>query len=540
MSLPNALSDSDAPGTNLSTHWIGHLLIAISLAIVAGKIAVVTSREGDTAFLSANDRSRWCTVASLVEDNTFAIDRQMAIKDKTGKRRPWASIDRVQHLGTDGKIHDYSSKPPLFSILVAGVYWPIAHVLGLTLTAQPIYTARIVLALVNLPLLWIMLLAVWRSLRLMQLPLNTQLYGLAAAGLGTCLTSMAVSLNNHLPAATTTAVTLAIYLLCSIKKDNGRSDWYFGLAGLMAAATVANELPALAMLAVWTLLFVRLNLRFTLMRFAPGVIVVFAAIVLTNYVAHQSWRPPYSHRADGPALGMIESTQSNQPPQLAELQSWLTKNLTVDTTGLRLVQTSEPARWIVQNTDRSLQYALVRQSEDASRWTLHQWDHWYDYPGSYWTKPRPGVDAGEPSRLKYAFQLTLGHHGIFSLTPIWCLIPFGLICWLNREQSSAIRLLAASISMVTLVCFAFYLSRPLIDRNYGGVSCCFRWMLWFAPLWLWSAAPAITRLDCCRMGRVVLGTLLAVSIFSVATSLQNPWQHPWIYRYFSFLGWIVG
>ncbi len=153
----------------------------------------------------------------------------------------------------------------------------------------------------------------------------------------------------------------------------------------------------------------------------------------------------YSHRADGPAMGMIESIQSNQPPQLAELQSWLTKNLTVDTTGLRLVPTSEPARWIVQNTDRSLQYALVRQSEEASRWTLHQWDHWYDYPGSYWTKPRPGVDAGEPSRLKYAFQLTIGHHGIFSLTPIWCLVPFGLLCWLNREQSSAIRLLAASI-----------------------------------------------------------------------------------------------
>ncbi len=88
LSLPNALSDSDAPKTNLSTHWIGHLLIAISLAIVAGKIAVVTSREGDTAFLSANDRSRWCTVASLVEDNTFAIDRQMAIKIKPANDVP--------------------------------------------------------------------------------------------------------------------------------------------------------------------------------------------------------------------------------------------------------------------------------------------------------------------------------------------------------------------------------------------------------------------------------------------------------------------
>ena len=33
--------------------------------------------------------------------------------------------------------------------------------------------------------------------------------------------------------------------------------------------------------------------------------------------------------------------------------------------------------------------------------------------------------------------------------------------------------------------------RPQIDRNYGGVSSCFRWVLWFAPLWLVVIAPVI-------------------------------------------------
>jgi len=73
---------------------VAALLIAISLAIVAGRIASVTSAEGDTAFLSANDRSRWATVAALVDYGTYEIDRLTAIKDKSGRRRPWQTIDR--------------------------------------------------------------------------------------------------------------------------------------------------------------------------------------------------------------------------------------------------------------------------------------------------------------------------------------------------------------------------------------------------------------------------------------------------------------
>ncbi len=250
----------------------------------------------------------------------------------------------------------------------------------------------------------------------MKLPVNTQWFVLAAAGLGTCLTAMAVSLNNHLPAATSTAVTLSLYLSCATDERGRHSKWRFALAGIMAAATVANELPALAMLAAWTLLFAGLNLRSTLLTFLPGIAFMFAAIVLTNYIAHQSWRPPYSHRADGQVLGTIESMKADEPPLVDEVQSWLSKYLAMDATALRLVKTGDSARYIVQNADRSVQYALVRQGDNPRQWSLHEWDHWYDYPGSYWTKPRPGVDAGEPSRWVYAFHATLGHHGIFSLT----------------------------------------------------------------------------------------------------------------------------
>ncbi|MFK8114365.1 MAG: hypothetical protein AB8B91_19340, partial [Rubripirellula sp.] len=131
-----------------------HTLIFVALAISAGRIAVVSSANGDTAFLSANDRSRWCTVASLVEHGTFAIDQQDAISDPVMRnRKPWQTIDKVRHLGSDGKQHYYSSKPPLLPVLIAGVYKGVNLVSGMTLTEQPIYAARLVLALVNLPLL---------------------------------------------------------------------------------------------------------------------------------------------------------------------------------------------------------------------------------------------------------------------------------------------------------------------------------------------------------------------------------------------------
>ena len=119
------------------------MLILVAITVAAGRIASVTSKEGDTAFLSANDRSRWCTVAALVEDGTYEIDRLISIRNDKG-RRPWYTIDMVRHRGADGEFHHYSSKPPLFPTLVAGVYAVVGKASGMTLTDQPIYLTRII------------------------------------------------------------------------------------------------------------------------------------------------------------------------------------------------------------------------------------------------------------------------------------------------------------------------------------------------------------------------------------------------------------
>ena len=93
----------------------------------------------------------------------------------------------------------------------------------------------------------------------------------------------------------------------------------------------------------------------------------------------------------------------------------------------------------------------------ATNWAAHQTlepaymnQAWYDYEykrhpddrqarPSYW-RNRVGIDQGEPSELTYAVHALVGHHGIFSLSPIWILSVAGLGLWLVRpaDPSSAI------------------------------------------------------------------------------------------------------
>ena len=52
-------------------------------------------------FLSANDRSRWCTIRALVDEGTYAIDR--IVTDPEDHAR-WQTIDMVKHANSDNPI----------------------------------------------------------------------------------------------------------------------------------------------------------------------------------------------------------------------------------------------------------------------------------------------------------------------------------------------------------------------------------------------------------------------------------------------------
>lgn len=586
-------------GAAASICW---LLAGLSLALVAGRIAVVRSQTGEVPFLSANDRSRWATVASLVDYRTYVVDHFQQLRDPQTKRRTWQSIDRVQHRDAAGKIRNYSSKPPLLATLVAIVYGLVKSVTGLGLQTHPMLVGRLVLAIVNLPLLAILFAS------LIDLTLRTCRQPWAAVAttvaitLGTMLPAFAISLNNHLPAAAATAVSL---WLLDRQARFGPSLGKMFLAGIAIAALVANELPGLSLLPLWGLIALRLSIRHTLFGFLPGIALVAAAFFATNWLAHESLRPPYMHRGVGLT---IASGELPEPAATSTDRFWDPEDVSPElkaAISAALAANGQPPpdelQFTASRTANRLRidtpaetFALDRS---AGQFTLRVWDDWYDYLGTYWNDSnRRGIDLGEPSRWTYTLHMLIGHHGIFLITPAWWLSLLGVAAWYRRwrqpagvassdsftdfEQSKAgntvkavmpvnavkarnssspessgksakpreqeypyfpnfpYAVIAATI-LVTLVCLVFYVARPEIDRNYGGVSVAFRWLLWQAPLWIFLASAAYDRLAAVRAGRMLCSLLLIASLLSLSTALENPWTHPWAYRLLDNLGWIA-
>ncbi len=410
-------------------------------------------------FLSANDRSRWDTVRALVEDDMRVAGAPYAI-DQVIAQPHWDTIDMVKHDG-----HYYSSKPPLLATLVAGPYWLIHRLTGATLATHPYAIGRLLLVLINVIPLAIMF---WLLSKLVERFAATdfaRVYVMAAAALGTFLTTFAVVLNNHVVAAV--SVTVALYAVVRIWFDGERRLVWFALAGLFAAFTVADELPALSLFAALTLALLWKAPRQTLLAYVPAAVVVAAGFFATNWIAHQSLKPPYMHRSEG--------------------------------------------------------------------------DNWYVYEWkgrpSYWQNPN-GIDRGEESPAVYAFHTLVGHHGIFSLTPIWLLTVAGLALSLAKRDPRGFWQLALLIAAVSLVCVAFYLLRPQNDRNYGGTASAFRWVFWFAPLWLVAMLPALDAMAGRRWLRGLALVLLLGSVLSASYPTWNPWTHPWIMNYLQAAGWL--
>src|SRR5690606_18782422 len=113
----------------------------------------------------------------------------------------------------------------------------------------------------------------------------------------------------------------------------------------------------------------------------------------------------------------------------------------------------------------------------------------------------------------------------------------GIALWIRRGDR-VLQTFAARVLLLSLVVLAFYLARPQIDRNYGGVTSGLRWMFWFTPLWLLTMAPAVDRLGRSRRGQILAVALLAISVFSAYYAAMNPWSHPWLFDYWTQLGWI--
>jgi hypothetical protein len=188
---------------------------------------------------------------------------------------------------------------------------------------------------------------------------------------------------------------------------------------------------------------------------------------------------------------------------------------------------------------------------------------WYEYLGSHWKvepdKPKFGIDWAylTESRTTYGFHVLLGHHGLFSLFPIFLLSVAGVVytLWPSRlgkgeandssDPKARARvylsrvIIAIATLLLTVIVTVFYIF--IVNdrnRNYGGWTCGPRWLMWLTPLWLLSMLPMADWLSSRRWGRGLAYVLLAISVFSSTYPVWSPWRHPWLYNLLEAQGWI--
>jgi uncharacterized membrane protein (GlpM family) len=251
---------------------------AVIFAVTLGLLTTAVCRV--QPLLSANDRSRWCTVWSLVERGTYQIDEIDAVPG-------WGTIDKVRQNG-----HYYSSKPPVLSTLVAGVYWLVRASTGWSFDTNPEETMRLILFFVNvIP----MLAGLWLTTRLVERYAETdfaRLFIVGAFAFSTFLTTFCVTLNNHTVAAL--AVLAALYPACRMLADGSLQPIHFACTGFFAAFAAVNELPAAAFTVAVAVLLLRRSPMRAVGWALPAALVPLAGFFVTTWLATGSWKPFYA------------------------------------------------------------------------------------------------------------------------------------------------------------------------------------------------------------------------------------------------------
>lgn len=500
-----------------------------------------------TPLLSANDRSRWVTVRALVETGSYEIDRYT--KDPWLARQ-WNTIDKVVHEGPDGRLHEYSSKPPLLATMIAAVYAGLYQSGWLNMQTELFLAIRWLLLLCQvLPLTLTLGVVAWFLDRWPTGSDVAKFYTFAAACWGTYVTTFAVTLNNHHFAVI--AVYWTMFALVSIRRNPVAAKGWYVVLGLAGGFAFANELPALAWLVVVSILGVWWNFERACRWMLPALLVVMLAYFGTNLIAHRTLKMPYTFRSDGPVVLTLplEFADDLAPgPMPIEMRRQLNRHS--ESWGFQLgpetwiennqypLPDSIDRRWVVRSYTLGYyrpdqwQAVAVVQPRGTNRIEIRKWANWYDYPGTYWHDGRrAGVDAGEESPLVYAFHCLVGHHGLFVLTPIWLLTAWGMV--LAVRQGGTWRAIGWVVLGLSVVVIGFYLTRPVLDRNYGGQASALRWLFWLSPLWLLMLLPAVESLRRSWAGLAFAWLLLALSAVSALYAGTNPWVHPWPYQW----GW---
>ena len=486
------MTPMDLPRRSLPRCYVGQIVIAAATAVALG----VALRQ--PTFMGANDVSRWCTVWSLLERGSYVIDDcpwRFETQDKVYRAPKNAALVD----GGPPVKHYYSSKPALLPTLIAAILYPVRKATGVPLDAvvlQPRATRWTQHPDPSSPL------KVKGVLETPPEPVRWPVYVFYLKPI--------VILCNVIPFA----VYLTLFARVLDRAAGNDWAWFFAISAaafgtylLPFNQTLNNHTIAAysGFFAVYPFLRIWDQEQATPWRFAA--VGFFAAFATTNEL---------------PALALFASLGG------CLLIHYPRKTLLYFTAGAAVPLVAFAAAQYAVFGEFKLAYESFGGEE-------------YLYEGSFWKTPLE-LDAfndhPEPYSV-YLLHMTLGHHGFFSLTPVFLFSLWGAIrliwqggfrsCGLFRRppQSPPLAIIAWITLLVTAVLLAFYTWNPKA-RNYGGSTQGLRWLFWIIPLWMLLLARGVEGGGASPLARRLALLALVVSAVSVGYAMRNPWTHPWI------------
>jgi len=445
--------------------------------------------------MGANDISRWCTVWSLLERGTYTIDEcpwQIDTQDKVF-RAPKGASDRSA--GQEPVRHYYSSKPALLPTLIAGVLLPARLATGVPLdrvvleeraprwTQKPDpsspYQVKGLLETPKEPVRWPAYIFYFKPILVL---LNVVPFG------------------------------IFLVLFARVLDRYAANDWTWFFC-LVAAAFGTYLLP------------------FTQTLNNHTVAAFFAFFALYQFLWIWDQSDLSAPRFAGAGF-LAAFAVANELPSLAFLALLFCLLLFRDPRNT--VFYFIPGAFVPIAAFIAAQYAVFGEFKLA--YEAFGTDE-YLYEGSFWKTPLD-LDAfndhPEPHAI-YLFHMTLGHHGVFSLTPLFLFSAVGAVRLLGtggwfplpRPRGAPMVAVGWLTTVLTVVLLAFYTWNPKA-RNYGGSAQGLRWLFWLIPFWLLLLPKGVEwGQSSVRLRRIAL-LALAISVMSVGYALRNPWTHPWI------------
>ena len=462
-------SSPQPAATAIRCSTIERLLITTAVVIAVAALLQAPPLQ------SANDRSRWCSVWSLVERGTWQIDEIDAFPH-------WSTIDKVRWRNNASEPwHFYSSKPPLLSVLAAGIYAAVKALLGYGLFSHTALVSRLILLPLNILPFALMLISLCRTLHRLDLHSTARCLILLTAGFGSLLNPYLTTLNNHTPAAATAmfAVAAAVRILQSAQTRD------FAILGLCSSLTACFELPAAQLTALAACLALARSRKATLTAFLPLAILPAVLFFAANYSVVGSFKPFYA---------------------------------TYGSETYRYIHNGIPSYWMEPRD-------LDASTESLPVYLFHC------------LLGHHGLLSHMPVLLLAVLGCGLACRQLPALLRLAAPAPAPTrIPRSPAEQQQTISsLLTLTAAASTLLTLGFYLTRTE-NYNYGGNSVALRWMLWLSPFWWLAMVPALRH--CGRRTFAAAAVLLLASMLTTQWSMQRPWKPSWLYEQLEAAGLI--